>query len=274
MFIKRVLFLLCLVCISYSAQAQQTSVIAQKIGDFLKSCPGISGTAKASNVIELNKSKNRSDAPSTLDRSITLDKLLAKGDDKNRWKMGTGVEVVGYVDKITVGGVETCNCKTTDPMFRDTHLNLTLDPMNSGSKKTVIVEVTPRMRKAMAEKGTDWTTNMLRSKFLGRWIKVQGWLLFDEEHADEAENTAPGRPRNWRQTAWEVHPITSIEVTERPRSTFSAASTEAPSSKTESGAKNTPATAQVVQCKGTTKNGKRCSRMISDISGYCYQHKK
>jgi len=37
-------------------------------------------------------------------------------------------------------------------------------------------------------------------------------MLFDAEHKDEAKNTAPGRPRNWRATAWEVHPATLIEV--------------------------------------------------------------
>lgn len=29
-----------------------------------------------------------------------------------------------------------------------------------------------------------------------------------------------------------------------------------------------------VQCAGITKKGKRCSRMTTDPSGYCYQHKK
>jgi hypothetical protein len=28
-----------------------------------------------------------------------------------------------------------------------------------------------------------------------------------------------------------------------------------------------------VQCMGTTKKGKRCSRMTTDPSGYCWQHK-
>jgi hypothetical protein len=46
---------------------------------------------------------------------------------------------------------------------------------------------------------------------------VTGWLLFDAEHANAAANTAPGRPRDWRATAWEVHPITSLEVVPRPR---------------------------------------------------------
>jgi hypothetical protein len=32
------------------------------------------------------------------------------------------------------------------------------------------------------------------------------------EGGNGTENTAPGRERNWRATAWEIHPITSIEV--------------------------------------------------------------
>jgi hypothetical protein len=45
-------------------------------------------------------------------------------------------------------------------------------------------------------------------KLLGRWIKIGGWMHFDVEHQNESENTAPGRERNWRATAWEIHPIT------------------------------------------------------------------
>jgi hypothetical protein len=41
-------------------------------------------------------------------------------------------------------------------------------------------------------------------------------MLFDVEHQNASENTAPGRERNWRATAWEIHPITSIEVVQRP----------------------------------------------------------
>jgi hypothetical protein len=41
---------------------------------------------------------------------------------------------------------------------------------------------------------------------------LEGWLLFDREHAGESENTAPGRAANWRATAWELHPVTKIEI--------------------------------------------------------------
>ena len=68
----------------------------------------------------------------------------------------------------------------------------------------------------MAAQKVDWSTRALRDRLLGRWIKVRGWMLFDVEHQKASENTAPGRERNWRATAWEIHPVTSIEVVQRP----------------------------------------------------------
>lgn len=40
------------------------------------------------------------------------------------------------------------------------------------------------------------------------------------------------------------------------------------------GKTNPPPPGGYVQCRGTTKAGKRCSRRTADPSGYCYQHKK
>ncbi len=143
--------------------------------------------------------------------------MLAPGYDASRWTTSYGAVVIGYVHDVKVGGIETVNCQARDPRFRDTHIELVLDPMNSGSTKRVIVEVTPRWRAIMAAKGIDWSTRALRDKFLGRWVKVTGWMLFDMEHQGQAENTAPGRPRDWRATAWEIHPVTAIAVVPRPR---------------------------------------------------------
>ena len=47
---------------------------------------------------------------------------------------------------------------------------------------------------------------------LGRWVRIRGWMLFDVEHQNQSKNTAPGRERNWRATAWEIHPITSVDA--------------------------------------------------------------
>jgi hypothetical protein len=175
------------------------------------------GDARAANARALNLLKNRYEAPTWLNPAITLSAMLAPGDDRSRWKVRDGAEVVGYVADVKVGGVETCNCHARDPLDRDTHIELCLDPMD-GEAQRVIVEVTPRWRVIMAGRGLDWTTKGLRRAILGRWVRVQGWMFYDSEHQAQAENTAPGNPRNWRGTCWEIHPVTSLQVLQgRPR---------------------------------------------------------
>ena len=88
--------------------------------------------------------------------------------------------------------------------------------MHGDTSARMIVEVTPRWRYMMRERGTDWSTRALRDQYLGRWVNVRGWMLFDSEHKGASENTVPERSANWRATAWEIHPVTSIEVVTRP----------------------------------------------------------
>jgi hypothetical protein len=76
----------------------------------------------------------------------------------------------------------------------------------------VILEVTPPMRDWAKSRGVDWSTDTLERTLLSRWCRFEGWLFFDRAHADESENTNPGGSGNWRATAWEIHPVTAIEV--------------------------------------------------------------
>jgi hypothetical protein len=46
-----------------------------------------------------------------------------------------------------------------------------------------------------------------------------------------------------------------------------------PSNPTKTDTKTSPAKTTSTQCTGITKSGKRCSRMTTDPSGKCYQHK-
>ena len=179
-------------------------------------CPP-EGSAISERIKELNKFKNRIEFPQKkdFDSLITLQKILEPGDDTKRWDNTKAVSIIGFVFELKNGGVETCNCK--DPNAKDTHIEILLDPMKNKKMQRVVAEVTPRIRKLMLAKGIDWSTKTLRDKILGRWVKFDGWLFFDEEHANAAENTTPGRERNWRATAWEIHPITNMEVTVRPR---------------------------------------------------------
>ena len=179
-------------------------------------CPP-EGDAVSEKALELNKYKNRYTfpLPSDFADDISLEKMLEPGDDKGRWSMDKAARIKGYVYDVKSGGVETCNCKEKVDQDKDTHIEIVIDPMQNGKTQRMVIEVTPRMREIMSRRGEDWSTRTLRDQYLGRWVEVEGWLLFDDEHEMNAENTNPGRPRNWRATAWELHPITSIKVVDR-----------------------------------------------------------
>jgi len=180
---------------------------------------GMEGDARSVAVQALDRLKNRYTAPgqNEIDPKITLEEILAPGNDVSRWKVKRGAAIVGYVWDVKRGGIESANCHERDDADRDTHIELVDDPMSGGASRRMIVEVTPRWRYIMNQRGVDWSTRTLRDRFLGRWVRISGWMLFDREHQGESENTAPGRPGSWRATAWEIHPVTSIEVVSRPR---------------------------------------------------------
>lgn len=180
---------------------------------------GLEGDASNPAVQELNRLKNRTIAPEPqqMDSRVSLAALIEPGDDRSRWNESRGAEITGYVWDVKVGGVETVNCRASDPQHRDTHIELVLDPMGGSAARRVIVEVTPRMRVLVERRGEDWSTGALHDHLQGRWVRVRGWLLFDTEHRDQSLNTAPRRARDWRATAWEIHPVTELEVVERPR---------------------------------------------------------
>ncbi len=168
----------------------------------------------------LNRLKNRSASPTDadLDSTVTLARLLGSGsDDTGRFDSGRAAEVTGYVLHVKPGGEhETGNCRYGDPIHRDTHIELTLSPTDTLEVRRVIVEVTPRWRAALHAAGVDWLTETLRQTVEHRWVRVRGWLLFDEEHQGEAENTHPGGRSNWRGTVWEIHPVTGLTVVPHP----------------------------------------------------------
>ncbi len=155
--------------------------------------------------------KNRTDVPGTadFDEHATLAALLAPGADSARWSNERAARLEGYVIEVNDGAIEASNCYSF--LSRDTHITLALRP-GASSREHVILEVTPKMRERALGQGMDWSTGTLKRELKGRRCRFEGWLLFDEEHAGESENTAPGRASNWRATAWELHPVTTVKV--------------------------------------------------------------
>ena len=200
-------------------------------------CDPLTGDAIPARVKTLNTFKNRSRGPTSfeIDPTITIERILAPGNDSRpRFPMTKAATITGYVASVKVGGIETCNCHATDPAKMDAHIDLVSDPKyaapkyvkitttKKGKRTTIkkdvnqkyhmIVEVTPRVRKQQATRGIDWNTDTLKRRLTHHWVRFSGWLFFDSEHLDEAENTNPGNKRNWRATCTEIHPVFAINV--------------------------------------------------------------
>jgi len=173
-------------------------------------CPsaGIALTHKAR---MLHRLKNRTALPQDVDfdAQISLNALLQPGEDTSRWSTQRAAKIEGYVMAVAYARLEATNCFL--PCRRDIHINVA-SRKDAPQSEQVVLEVTPNLREWAARQGWDWSAQSLRLQLLGHWCSFEGWLYFDVGHADQAENTAPHNPTNWRATAWEIHPVTRITV--------------------------------------------------------------
>ena len=169
------------------------------------------GVALSAGARAFNRLKNRTMRPRAedFDARVTLAELLRPGEDRGRWSEERAAVVEGYVVAVYGGGVESANSLSL--FRRDTHIEVGPRP-DSPPRERLIVEVTPRVRDSAEGQGMDWSTAALARELKGRRCRFEGWLLFDVNHADESENVRPGAETNWRATAWEIHPVTAIEV--------------------------------------------------------------
>src|SRR5262249_54026591 len=143
------------------------------------------------------------------DPNVTLQAMLQPGDDRFRWSNDRAARIDGYLVAVATAKPELSNCLVRC----DTHMDVALTP-DAPSSQHVVVEISPFIREWAQRQGWDWSTDALQRTMRGRRVRIEGWLLWDSQHSDDSENTAPGTPENWRATAWEVHPITRIEVIE------------------------------------------------------------
>jgi hypothetical protein len=78
-------------------------------------------------------------------------------------------------------------------------MELVLDPMHSDSSARMIVEVTPRWRYIMRERGADWSTRALGDRFLGHWVKVRGGCCLTPPSISGSQKIQPGTARSGEQ---------------------------------------------------------------------------
>jgi hypothetical protein len=175
-----------------------------------RNCPSV-GIALTTRARNLHRLKNRTALPQAadFDSRITLDALLQRGDDRNRWSTDRAARIQGEVIDVAYAGAEATNCFS--PIRRDIHI-LVANRKDAGKNEQIVVEVTPNLRDWAKQQGIDWSEETLQAQLVGHWCEFEGWLYFDVGHSEESENTAPNNPENWRATAWELHPLTKITV--------------------------------------------------------------
>lgn len=175
-------------------------------------CP-LEGSAKRVNDKQYNRLKNRSIAPTKtqIDPNFNWTELAKFEDDRNKFSAQKGAILRGYVLRVKMSPAETCNCNSKTPDFRDTHLIITPDAEQTGVLNQVVLEITPRLRAIMAEKGVDWSQEALK-KLRGQYIEVEGWLFYDYNHGNQSAKIRQKTKGVTRSTAWEIHPITRFSL--------------------------------------------------------------
>jgi len=175
-----------------------------------QNCPS-AGIALTNKQRTLHRLKNRTafPQPADFDTRTTLDQLLQPGNDRDRWSIDRAARIQGYVIDVAYARPEATNCY--NPCGRDIHIVIS-NRKEAAKNEQVVVEVTPKLRNWAEKQGMDWSEQTLQAQLVGHWCEFEGWLYLDAGHTEEAENTAPNNPENWRATAWEIHPITKITV--------------------------------------------------------------
>jgi hypothetical protein len=165
----------------------------------------------------LNLLKNR-DAKVTHPTKITVEEIRDPANNR-RFVPSQRVWVIGYVASIVPGGLkEPCNCRRAD--LRDIHINIVAHEQEVGTEtKYVVLELTPRWEKKFKLDDSEYEAMLqtVKDQIEHKWVRFEGWMLYDYLHEDKSESTSPGTSGNWRATPWEVHPVTAYKVVAGPR---------------------------------------------------------
>lgn len=229
----------------------------------------LEGTAKTPDGVERNRLKNRRTAtiagapPKEMDTAAFLrylSPLDAQTQGKRRKDLSPAqkaeldkyenqlVAVTGYLVLAYAGPPESTNCGSTD--FHDWHLELFAEPSDHppqpGDPTPIICEITPRTQSAIFRDGTRLQSlaAFIRAPDLSheptghpaRRIRITGNLLWDDDHNGAADvgptivKVAANKYHNpWRSTAWEIHPVTKIELLDDLGPSLEAAPSPSPS---------------------------------------------
>ena len=170
-----------------------------------KPCPA-KGSSTDKDVQKLDRGKNRKSVPEHFKKTVTLEFILGPGKDSTRFSNHYAARVEGYIISAERMGGETCNCESTFPDDFDFHLYIAADSNETVKKRCMVVEITPWSRSIHP----DWTIEYIKS-LRKKPVRIGGWMLYDWIHQRNSVKYGKGGNGIWRNTCWEIHPVTSID---------------------------------------------------------------
>ena len=224
------LLTLIILCLLPTAQAKKTKAkpAACSQGTPYRNCPACGSKTRDAKHLTLNVNKNRGTAV-TSPKKITVEAMRDPANNTGKFTPTKQVSVTGFVAGVDPGGMpETCNCKRPD--LRDVHINIVANASEVGDQsKYVVVEFTPRWEKKFHFNDSNYDVMLaaVKAQIEGKFVKFDGWMLYDFIHANASQSTSPNQPAcpndgqqhpncNWRATPWEVHPVTAFTVVTGP----------------------------------------------------------
>ena len=223
------LVILCVFSIAEAKKpAPKTRRIACSQGTSYRNCPAC-GTATNTPHRTLNVQKNR-DAAVTNPQKVTVEEMRDPANNTGKFSPSKQVSITGFVANVDPGGLkEQCNCGRVD--LRDVHINVVANASEANDPtKYVVVEFTPRWEKKFHfdDSNYDAMKKAVEDQIAGKWVKFEGWMMYDFIHENASQSTAPNNPGcprngqppphcNWRATPWEVHPVTAYTVVNGPQ---------------------------------------------------------
>jgi hypothetical protein len=131
-------------------------------------------------------------------------------DRKEVENLGEG-NYVSYVAVIKeahysdVTGGEAVNCNISGDAPNDIHIVLMSDPNDTDECHSTTAEMSPHYRPS------SWTPEKLNA--VGKPVRIRGQLFYDNSHVP---CSGTSRPNPKRASLWEIHPVYSLDVCQRP----------------------------------------------------------
>lgn len=147
---------------------------------------------------------------SLIPEELSLKKLLPskkRKNDRKIWFEGAYVVTEGYLTDFEEQGPESCNCNRSKASLKngDVHMFLSLQ-QDAVKIKSLVVEITPLFKKQEPDYKKYLQKNMK--------LRVFGYLFYDVSHEKDSFTTCRTCSHIWRNTPWEIHPITRLEIVE------------------------------------------------------------